>query len=286
MIDFRYHAMSLVAVFVALAVGLLLGVTIGDTNLLSSVQGNLEESLKKDVNEARQQASDSRDQIEQQNDFIGSAYPSMVDGLLRGQRVATIGSANTAQRTIRSITRAVEPAGADVRYIAQLVEQPRYEEIASELGVSDAVSGELTPRKTDQLGRAVGRRLARGRDATTMRRLVFSRLSGDIARVRLIAYARQVPADTDTDSEEWALFDGFERGIVAGLTQQVERVAGVEESTTVPTNIEWYNSLGLSTVDDIQSYAGFYSLVLIFDGAKGDYGTKETADAIAPQATR
>lgn len=279
--------MSLVAVFVALAVGLLLGVTIGDTNLLSSVQGNLEESLKKDVNEARQQASDSRDQIEQQNDFIGSAYPSMVDGLLRGQRVATIGSADTAQRTIRSITRAVEPAGADVRYIAQLVEKPQYEKIASELGVSDITTGgELTPRKTDQLGRAVGRRLARGRDATTMRRLVFSRLSGDIARVRLIAYARQVPAETDTDSDEWALFDGFERGIVAGLTQQVDRVAGVEESTTVPSNIEWYNSLGLSTVDDIQSFAGFYSLVLIFDGAKGDYGTKETADAIAPQATR
>ena len=279
--------MSLVAVFVALAVGLLLGVTIGDTNLLSSVQGNLEESLKKDVNEARQQASDSRDQIEQQNDFIGSAYPSMVDGLLRGQRVATIGSANTAQRTIRSITRAVEPAGADVRYIAQLVEKPQYEKIASELGVADITTGgELTPRKTDQLGRAVGRRLARGRDKTTMRRLVFSRLSGDIARVRLVAYARQVPAETNTDSEEWALFDGFERGIVAGLTQQVERVAGVEESTTEPSNIEWYNSLGLSTVDDIQSFAGFYSLVLIFDGAKGDYGTKETADAIAPQATR
>lgn len=279
--------MSLVAVFVALAVGLLLGVTIGDTNLLSSVQGNLEESLKKDVNEARQQASDTRDQIESQNDFIGSAYPSMVDGLLRGQRVATIGSADTAQRTIRSITRAVEPAGADVRYIAQLVEKPQYEKIAAELGVSDIVSGgELTPRKTDQLGRAVGRRLARGRDATTMRRLVFSRLSGDIARVRLVAYARQVPAETNTDSEEWALFDGFERGIVAGLTQQVDRVAGVEESTTEPSNIEWYNSLGLSTVDDIQTFAGFYSLVLIFDGAKGDYGTKETADAIAPQATR
>lgn len=279
--------MSLVAVFVALAVGLLLGVTIGDTNLLSSVQGNLEESLKKDVNEARQKASDTQDQIDRQNEFIGSAYPAMVDGRLRGQRVATIGSADTAQRTIRSITRAVEPAGADVRYIAQLVEKPQYEKIASELGVSDIVDGgELTARKTDQLGRAVGRRLARGRDATTMRRFVFSRLSGDIARVRLVAYARQVPEGTDTDSKEWALFDGFERGVVAGLTQQVDRVAGVEESTTEPSNIEWYNSLGLSTVDDIQTFAGFYSLVLIFDGAKGDFGTKESADAIAPQATR
>lgn len=287
MIDFRYHAMSLVAVFVALAVGLLLGVTIGDTNLLSSVQGNLEESLKEDVNEARQQASDTKDQIERQNDFIASAYPQLVDGRLAGQRVATIGSAKTAQDTLRSVTRAVEPAGADVRYIAQLLQKPQYEKIASELGIADLLSGdELTPRQTDQLGRAVGRRLARGRDKDVMRRLVFSRLSGDIARVRLVAYARQVPAKTDTSSEEWKLFDGFERGIVAGLTQQVDRVAGVEETTTEPTNIEWYNSLGLSTVDDIQDFAGFYSLVLIFDGAKGDFGTKDTAEEIVPPSTR
>lgn len=287
MIDFRYHAMSLVAVFVALAVGLLLGVTIGDTNLLSNVQGNLEESLKDDVNEAREQASNTKDQIERQNEFIASAYPQLVDGRLSDQRVATIGSAATARDTLRSVTTAVEPAGASVRYIAQLLEKPQYEKIASELGISDLLSGaDTTPQQTDQLGRAVGRRLARGRDKDVMRRLVFSRLSGDIVRVRLVAYARQVPAETDTGSKEWKLFDGFERGIVAGLAQQVDRVAGVEETTTEPTNIKWYNSLGLSTVDDIQDFAGFYSLVLIFDGAKGDYGTKDSADAIVPQTTR
>lgn len=287
MIDFRYHAMSLVAVFVALAVGLLLGVTIGDTNLLASVQGNLEESLKQDVNEARQEASDSRDAIERQNDFIASAYPQLVAQRLDNQRVATIGSADTAQETLRSVSRAVEPAGADVRYIAQLLEKPQYEKIASALDVADLLEGdELTLRQTDQLGRAVGRRLARGRDRATMRRLVFSRLSGDIVRVRLVAYARQVPEGTDIVSAEWKLFDGFERGVVAGLTQQVERVSGVEETTTEPTNIEWYNSLGLSTVDDIQEFAGFYSLVQIFDGAKGDYGTKRSAEAIVPQVAR
>ena len=31
MLDFRYHALSLVAVFLALAIGIVLGVTIGDS---------------------------------------------------------------------------------------------------------------------------------------------------------------------------------------------------------------------------------------------------------------
>lgn len=284
MIDFRYHAMSLVAVLVALAVGLLLGVTIGDTNLLSNVKGNLEKSLKQDVNEARQQVDDTNAAIERQNEFIAASYPRIVANRLSRLNVATIGSARTSEETLKSVTRAVEPAGASVRYVAQLLAKPQYEKIATALGVPELIEAKnTTPRQTDQLGRAVGRRLARGRDRETMRRFVFRRLSGDIAAVRRVAFARQVPGNAS--GEEWELLDGFERGVVAGLAQQVGRVAGVEQSTTEPSNIKWYKSLGLSSVDDIQDYSGYYSLVQIFDGAKGAYGTKNSADAAIPQST-
>ena len=46
MLDFRYHALSLVAVFVALMIGLLLGVAIGDRGLVSSADRNLRDSLR------------------------------------------------------------------------------------------------------------------------------------------------------------------------------------------------------------------------------------------------
>lgn len=282
MIDFRYHAMSLAAVFVALALGLLLGVTLGDTNLIADVRGGLEDSLKHDLTDARQQAGDRKDQIDRQNEFIAAAYPRIVDGDLAGQRVATLGSAAVAQSTLRSVTRAVEPAGADMRYIAQLLAKPQYAKIAAALGLSRlVVDGAPTPAEADQLGRAVGRRVARGKDAAVMRRLVFSRFSGRFDRVRLFAYARQAPPGPKSASTE--VFDGFERGVVAGLAQQADRVAGIESTTTSPSNIKWYNALGLSTVDDIQDYAGYYALVSIFNGAKGDYGTKDTAGSLVPQ---
>jgi hypothetical protein len=282
MIDFRYHAMSLAAVFVALAVGLLLGVTLGDTSLVSDVRGNLEDALKSDLNNARKQSGDRKQQIERQNEFIGAAYPQLVDNRMLGDSVATIGSAAVAQSTLKSVTRAVEPAGAKVEYIAQLLAKPEYAKIAEALNLTDVVTDETpTAAETDQLGRAVGRRLARGRNTGVMRRLVFSRLSGNLKRARFFAYARQEASDADT--AEGKVFDGFERGVVAGLSQQADRVAGVESTTTEPTNIKWYNSLGLSTVDDIQDYAGYYSLVSIFNGAKGDYGYKDSADSIVPQ---
>ena len=56
MFDFRYHALSLVAVFLALVVGLLLGVAIGDQGLVSSAERDIRNSLRADVRDARAEA--------------------------------------------------------------------------------------------------------------------------------------------------------------------------------------------------------------------------------------
>ncbi|MGH2906955.1 MAG: copper transporter [Solirubrobacterales bacterium] len=281
MIDFRYHAMSLVAVLVALALGLLLGVTIGDKNLVSNFQGGLEESLRNDVESASKNEKEAKNALDQQNEFIAAAYPQMVENRLFAQKIAFIGTAGVDRANLKGVTAAVEPAGASVVYAGELLAQPRYQELAAAIGEPQLIDSEKpTSRQTDQLGRAVGRRLARGRSRVAMRRFVFSRLSGRITRVRLFAFARQEPENAKTNDGK--LLDGFERGVAAGLSQQAARVAGVETSATDPSNIKWYNSLGLSSVDNIENYAGRYSLVLIFGGAKGAYGFKDTADAVIP----
>lgn len=281
MIDFRYHAMSLVAVLVALALGLLLGVTIGDKNLVSNFQGDLEQSLRTDVNEARDNEDAAKKQLEKQNEFIAAAYPQLVANRLFAQRIAFIGTAGVSRANLKGVTDAIEPAGAKIAYAGELLATPQYQELAAAIGQPELIdSDKPTSRQTDQLGRAVGRRLARGRNRGAMRRFVFSRLSGSISRVRLFTFAREQPKLPKSNDAQ--LLDGFERGVAAGLSQQAARVVGVETSSTDPSSIKWYNSLGLSTVDDIESYAGFYSLVLILNGAKGDYGYKETADAVIP----
>lgn len=282
MIDFRYHAMSLAAVFVALALGLLLGVTLGDTNLISNARGSLESSLKSDLKDAHELSDSRKERIEQQQQFIAAAYPQLVRGDLSGRKVATLGSAKVAQSTLRSVTRAVEPAGARTVYVAQLLARPQYKKIAASLGIQRTISDQSpTATEANRLGRAVGRRLALGKNSDVMRRLVFSRLSGSFQRAQLFAYARQAtPQETAGDEK---VYDAFERGIVSGVARQAARVAGVESTTTTPSNIKWYNALGLATVDNIQDYSGWYSLVAIFNGAKGDYGTKDTAGSLVPQ---
>ena len=78
MFDFRYHALSLVSVFLALVLGLLLGVAIGDRGLVSSAERDVRASLRGDVRKAQAESENLRAQLDEQNKFLQEAYPLMV----------------------------------------------------------------------------------------------------------------------------------------------------------------------------------------------------------------
>ena len=69
MFDFRYHALSLVAVFLALGIGILLGSTIGD-NLASQANKDLSSSLRGDLLAARKDARDASSNVSQRDRLI------------------------------------------------------------------------------------------------------------------------------------------------------------------------------------------------------------------------
>src|SRR5438105_638296 len=85
MFDFRYHALSLVAVFLALAIGILLGATIGDS-LVSEAGKGLSSSLHKDLVNARQDARGAHSQLSQRDKIIAAELPAVVQNVLAGQR--------------------------------------------------------------------------------------------------------------------------------------------------------------------------------------------------------
>ena len=90
MFDFRYHALSLVAVFLALAVGLLLGVAIGDTGLVSEAEKDVRASLRGDVGKAQDERDAARETLRQRDRFEQLAYPALVAGRIAGMRIALI----------------------------------------------------------------------------------------------------------------------------------------------------------------------------------------------------
>lgn len=89
MVDFRYHALSLVAVFLALGIGIVLGVTVGDS-LVSDADRNLRDSLRGDVTEARQEVRDEQTLGTKRDDVIEELAPEVAAGRLAGRRIALV----------------------------------------------------------------------------------------------------------------------------------------------------------------------------------------------------
>src|ERR1700730_9198016 len=114
MIDYRYHALSLAAVLFALALGVQIGVAIGDTNLVSSAKSGIVHDLNSEVSGARRQAGQLRQQLSDEETFAGSLYPLAVHEMLTSRSIGLVflgGSSDAANTLARA---AITQAGGDL----------------------------------------------------------------------------------------------------------------------------------------------------------------------------
>ena len=113
MIDFRYHMVSLAAVLVALAMGVLLGAgplrdDIGDT-LTGEVT-----KLRQEKETLRAQSEERDRALEAQDDFVETLMPTVVDGRLDGRGVALVRLPGADNGDVTGIADAVRDAGGRV----------------------------------------------------------------------------------------------------------------------------------------------------------------------------
>jgi hypothetical protein len=282
MFDLRYHVASLAAVFVALLIGLLVGVAMS-----GKVDDAEKQSLQSDVNrlEAQLDAASERSANGTREQkafraFVKNAYPALIADRLTGKRVAIVfvGPVDAAVR--RDIQRAIEDAGSSnpVRIRALKVPfDPRR--------IDGELDGDLAQYKTafGDLGGELARELVDGGDTPAWDALtpfIVEEKSGSFRQpVDGVVVARTVKAQQGDTSR---LLKGF----YSTLADLDVPTIGVEPSSVSESAVGTWSSAGLSTVDDIEAPAGRLALALLLSGSSiGNYGLKETADdGIVPPA--
>src|SRR5918994_2346747 len=128
----RYHAASLAAVFLALAIGILIGVGFGD-DVVSGTTEQLEQSLQNDVQDARQDAEELRGELDREREFGEAVYPALVGDDLTGERVAVIALGGLSGGVADDVTRALDPAGAEIAEVAVVRVPPDVGALAGQL---------------------------------------------------------------------------------------------------------------------------------------------------------
>lgn len=86
MINFRYHVVSLTAVFLALAIGLVVGTAALNGPVADSLKDQVT-ALSKDNSNFRDQANQYRDELNRAQDFATEVAPALLSGKLAGRKL-------------------------------------------------------------------------------------------------------------------------------------------------------------------------------------------------------
>jgi hypothetical protein len=89
-INFRYHVVSLTAVFLALAIGLVVGTAALNGPVADSLRDQVS-ALSKDNSNYRDQANQYREELNRTQEFAGELAPAVLSGKLTGRKVLLVG---------------------------------------------------------------------------------------------------------------------------------------------------------------------------------------------------
>lgn len=123
MIDFRYHLVSIIAVFLALAIGIVLGTTTLRGPVMQRVQ-HAADNLRGENEQLRGQVSSLRQQVEADQQLVRDVAPSVLDGSLQGERVTLVEAPGASDELRIQLAGMLEQAGATVTRHIQV--QPSY----------------------------------------------------------------------------------------------------------------------------------------------------------------
>lgn len=282
MFDFRYHAVSLVAVLVALVAGVLLGVAIGDAGLVSSAEKSVRESLRSDVNSARVERRATQAALDAERRYAKAAYPLLVAGRLEGQRIGLVFLGRPSEAIADDVREALAGTGATLAGTLAVRRPPDLAGLASAASGTRYASLETDPGLLEPFGRRMGDQLVQG--GALLRRVsgaLFSTRAGSLGPFDGVVVAR---GDTDLKGDEKRQTADLEDGIARGLTDNPVAAVGVERTGTEPSQVGWYRDRGLSSVDDVDLVAGQAALVFALAGATGSFGLGPGAEALLPGA--
>jgi Copper transport outer membrane protein, MctB len=283
--DFRYHVVSLAAVFVALVIGILVGIGLSGRGVIDDAE---RENLNQQIAELRTQRDQAREQATAAgrrqtalDDFAAGTYPTLVARRLVGRNVAVL-FVGPVDGSSEAIAQAVGDAGGRVARIRSLRVPLDRDAVADALAGNRQLQARYDERgELDDLGRDLARELVAGG-----RTPLWDALSDVLLEER--EGSSTAPADAVVVARSVAPQRGATKDFLAGLYRGLGRsglpAVGVQLAAPAQSAIPAFARNGLSTVDSIDTGMGKLGLVLLLAGpARGHYGVEETAtDGVLP----
>lgn len=262
MYGFRYHLVTVIAVFMALGIGILLGGSIGQdlfTNEQIELVSRLEEKYmasRAENSRWSQRVNDLAKQTEQLDQLIRQLGDVLVQGKLTGKSVVLL---QLDQENLADLSFFLQRAGATVQSVITIKDPDSL--LANSL---------LAP---------FAHHLAEP-DPT------FNWLPFTQAKVKLQGTVRSRPDAVviigNTAKNSSPRSQQFEMYLARELRKHNVRVIGAERTDAEYSVVPVYRTLKVPTVDNLDQAAGMIALVGLIQGKNGHFGIKQTAETLFP----
>ncbi len=281
MFDYRYHALSLAAVLFALTVGVLIGVAIGDSNLVSSAKDGIVQNLRSEVSGSQHKASELATQLGSEETIAGDLYPIAVHGLLTNKNIGLVFLGASSDQIDELVRDAVTDAGGNLNMVVAVREPLDLKGLAAQATGTQYTALATDPALVKEFGVRMGEQLVVGGQLLGhVRTRLLSSYDGEFGKLDGLVAMRSEP--TGMSPEDAKLTSEFESGLIEGVTAVGVPAVGVELTTTEPSQIPWYKTQNMASVDDLDQLAGQAALAFALAGDHGSYGVKATADSLLP----
>lgn len=308
MINFRFHLISIVAIFLALAMGVSLGSGFFGAPIVEDLRTRTESVRQRNI-ELRNKVDELDRRVDEDEEFATAIKAWVTDGTLRNRKVLIVSFGDAQDELSESAIAAVEQAGGEVTARISLLDKlalqtaPEREELALILASTSVRAADLQLRMASLLSRRLAASSERASDpnaATRRLRALLEPLQragylaveqhGDAIAPPQVAYLvlgggrRRAPFDAAR----------FAAALVTPVTE-LGNAAVVAESSASSWGLvrtlreDEKTSSEASTVDQAETAQGQIALVLslaqALDGAVGHYGYDDGAAAPIPQPT-
>ncbi len=276
----RYHATSLIAVFIALAIGILIGAEFGG-DALNNTRRDLERSLVGNLQDARSRADDLNAELNRSDEFAERVYPMLTQDRLEGRRFAILALGGLPSDITDEVEEALAPTGGRLVGVGVVREPVDVNGLAEDLAKTRFSELRTDSEGLTELGTGLGRQLVLGGTLPeVVRGHLFSRASGTFSRLDGVIVVRDQPEEMGAVQREKT--NQLEEALMSGITATRAPAVGVETSTDDSSSISFFQANGLASVDDVDLTAGQLAMVFALLGADGSFGVKGSADQLLP----
>jgi Copper transport outer membrane protein, MctB len=293
MVSFRFHLVSLVAVFLALGLGVLAGTTV--------INQNLVRGLRQQTAEFEREADELRTELATWTAFGEQVMAYVVEDRLVGAEVVMVTQDGTDEASISAARRVLEQAGADLLGLLTVSERMALQDDSSRATLAAIVDGLATDDPealTAEAAEGMAEELAFGTEGAE---ILPELIREEFVVVRGREFGDSVVGSLDGDEavvvlaggREPAVVDpnGFLVPLVEGLVTDGARVAAAEALVTrypfVTVLREDAAVNGeIATQDNVDQVPGQAGLVLgvqdLLRGSPGHYGVKDGTSGLLP----